>query len=145
MTDLSEQDTIHSLERFMSKVARDGDCWVWTAGDNGKGYGRFYSGKGMVIAHRWIYEQTRGKVPSGLELDHLCRNRICVRPEHLEAVTHSENMLRVDRTNITSCPSGHPYAERGGIHHGRRYCKECQRLSSARRRAANAINQEVSA
>jgi len=89
-----------SYERFMTKVAIHGDqpedCWEWTAGENGVGYGRFHVDGRLVYPHRFAYELYVGPIPEGLDLDHVCRNRRCVRPSHLEPVTRRENLLRGD-------------------------------------------------
>src|SRR3990167_5796765 len=68
-----------------------GPCWVWTARCDAAGYGRFNGGYSQ-LAHRNAYERLVGPIPKGLEPDHLCRNRSCVRVTHLELVTHAENM-----------------------------------------------------
>lgn len=73
-------------------------CWIWLHGKSGAGYGQLHvkhsRPRRMVYAHRVYYERHVGPVPDGLELDHLCRNPSCVNPEHLEPVTHAENIKR---------------------------------------------------
>lgn len=81
-------------ERFWSKVEKTDGCWLWTSTTNENGYGRFSIKRRFVSAHRLAYEMTVGPIPDGLTIDHLCRVRSCVRPEHLEAVTLQENCLR---------------------------------------------------
>jgi len=84
-------------ERFWAKVRKTDTCWIWTAANNGrKGYGVFYPAAGKIYAHRWAYVDTYGEIPSGLVVDHLCCNVRCVNPDHLEAVTNRENLMRAD-------------------------------------------------
>lgn len=86
-------------ERFWEKVDL-GLCWEWTAFRDVNGYGRFGVGSRtagtarVMQAHRWAWEHLVGPVPPGLELDHLCGNKGCVNPDHLEPVAHDENMRR---------------------------------------------------
>ena len=81
--------------RLWEKVDKSGDCWLWlgSLGHGGR-YGSIHRGDGMVPAHRVAYELTIGPIPAGMEIDHLCRTPRCVRPDHLEPVTHRENMRR---------------------------------------------------
>jgi len=89
-------DPITAEQRFFAKVTQDGDCWVWPHRDKA-GYGiSFYDGR-RWLPHRWAYTFLRGEIPEGLELDHMCRNRGCVNPWHLEPVTRSENARRTYR------------------------------------------------
>ncbi len=113
------------MERFWSKVAKTKDCWEWTAARAGGGYGRFYLDGHLVQAHRFAYEVERGPVPDGLVLDHLCRNTACVRPDHLEAVEHGENLRRGTKLkHLKVCKSGrHDMAGRN-LMPGRR-CRAC--------------------
>jgi hypothetical protein len=102
-------------QRFWRHVVRDPDteCWEWTAARKNGGYGSFAIGKGNVYAHRFAYEMLVGPIPEGLELDHLCRNRGCVNPDHLEPVTRQVNVLRglvpeqTRQRNLTNNPN--PY------------------------------------
>lgn len=81
-------------QRFWAKVDRTSGCWLWTASRDLNGYGQFWNGERVVPAHRWAYENFVEAVPVELVLDHLCRNRACVRPEHLDPVPQSANAAR---------------------------------------------------
>jgi hypothetical protein len=75
-------------------------CRIWQRGTNSAGYGRFGVKGKKVLAHRAFYEYVRGRIPEGLEVDHLCGNPLCVRIDHLEAVTHAENTRRGKRAKL---------------------------------------------
>jgi hypothetical protein len=82
-------------ERFWEQVDKTGEgCWLWLGCLHDFGYGMFSVRQRRVYAHRFAYELLVGPIPDGLEIDHLCRNPRCVNPEHLEPVTHAENILR---------------------------------------------------
>lgn len=135
--------------RFWSKVDASGPCWEWTAsvGKTG-GYGKYTiplrdgTGKSKhVYAHRHAYEILIGPVPSGMDLDHLCRVRKCVNPDHLEPVTRRENVRRGTgptgrNMSKTSCPSGHEYDSSNTYvsPQGYRACIECRRAYDKKRR-----------
>lgn len=84
---------VPAIERLhLRSVIDDNGCWVWQGSTNQGGYGHFRDGPVLVQTHRFAYEYYRGQIPEGLVLDHLCRNRRCCNPEHLNAVTTSGNI-----------------------------------------------------
>lgn len=130
-------------DRFWPKVRKSDGCWEWTSKRYPNGYGCFFiAGKRSVGAHRFSYELAKGPIPKGLVIDHLCRNKACVNPAHLEAVTNSTNILRGERqTRQSHCRRGHewtPENTRLGKD-GRRMCLACYRRHiaaiTAKRRA----------
>lgn len=128
---LSEQ------ERFWRYVEKTDSCWLWTGACNQGGYGQFHGKNHRGQASRFAYQFKVGEIPNGLDLDHLCRNRICVNPDHLEPVTRRTNLLRGIRRlqgvglrgrSVTVCPAGHVYDEPNTyVYHGRRSCRTCKR------------------
>ena len=112
------------MKRFWDKVDKTDGCWLWQSTTTTAGYPVLKIGRKQFYAHRLSYEWAVGPIPEGLEMDHLCRVRECVNPEHLEAVTHQVNMSR--RVHSPLCPQGHndwhpePW-------HGVRVCRTCKR------------------
>jgi len=105
-------------ERFWDKIDKTSGCWLWKAstwgGKEGYRYGQFKIGVKGHYAHRFAYELIKGKIPKGLDIDHLCRNRLCCNPAHLEAVTRQENLLRgegitAQNAQKTHCKRGHEF------------------------------------
>jgi hypothetical protein len=132
-------------ERFWAKVDAFGVCWEWQAAKDTKGYGVFNLRGVLVRAHRFAYETLMGPVPEGLELDHLCRNRICVFPGHLEPVTHRVNHARGDasiRRSITAaqqthCKRNHAFTRENTYRDkktGARTCRTCHKERERKRR-----------
>lgn len=117
--------------RFWSKVSGQDPlgCWLWAGEKNSDGYGQIRIAGKTLKAHRVAWELMRGPIPSGLQLDHLCRVRSCVNPEHLEPVTQLVNVRRGARTMDEACTKGHSRTvESTGFEKktGRRYCKICR-------------------
>jgi hypothetical protein len=116
-------------ERLSSKIAVDpSGCWLWTASLRG-GYGQVRFGPSTRAAHVVVFEQLVGAVPDGMELDHLCRIRHCVNPDHVEPVTHRENVLRGEgpaavNARKTHCDRGHDLAD-GYRYDTGRMCRQC--------------------
>jgi HNH endonuclease len=154
---LDREQTVE--ERFWSKVNKDGpvpehrpelgQCWVWTAGLV-EGYGAFSIDNHQHKAHILSYTWAKGEIPEDWERDHLCRNRACVRPDHLEAVTHWINVARgISPHGVnaakTHCPQGHEYTpENTRINNkGQRVCIMCAR--AACRRSYHKKRQEAQA
>ena len=112
----------------------DNGCWRWLGYVSKDGYGR----RGDWWAHRIFYELLVEPIPDGMEVDHLCRNRSCVNPSHMEVVTHAENMRRGARVRPrqTHCKRGHPLPPKG-------QCLPCQRIRRAAAKAKPLAGESV--
>jgi hypothetical protein len=112
-------------------------CIIWTGKTNARGYGRLMSDGRMVLTHRVAYELANGPIPTGLVIDHVCRNTLCCNPAHLEAVTQRENTLRGDgpsarQAQQTHCKRGHPLSGDNIRMRGyRRVCRACCSIRKA--------------
>lgn len=135
---------IAAIDRFRSYVSEEDGCLVFLGALNWGGYGKFWLEGKTIAAHKYAYEQAYGPIPDGLTIDHLCRTRHCVKPEHLEAVTIQVNLSRaVNRPEKrTHCPSGHEYTPENTYWvtgKGRTYrsCKECSHQKYEKRKLNN--------
>lgn len=132
------EDSPKAKSNPIGYVIQENGCWEWVGAHKQAGYGQW--GR-TDCAHRVMYEKVRGPIPKWLHLDHLCRNKGCVNPDHLEAVTQRENTLRgespaAQRARATHCKNGHPYDGTNTYNRpdrpiGRgRYCRACRRVET---------------
>jgi hypothetical protein len=138
------------LRLILSRTVETGaGCWEWQGARDRRGYGRAGYGPrhlGTGLVHRMVWASLRGQVDAGLELDHLCRNPSCCNPDHLEPVTHEENVRRGEAglnlleraATVMHCPRGHPYDHvntyRRRGRPGSRECRTCRNDASRQRR-----------
>lgn len=128
-----------ALDRIDAKTVHNSDgCHEWTGGVNSRGYGKIQIDRRTQLVHRLVYAHRVGSIPTDLTIDHLCRNKRCVNPAHLEVVTRAENTRR--GLTRTHCAKGHAfvgdnvlYDTRTGHRDG---CRECHRLRNRMRAAA---------
>jgi len=130
-------------QRFMNKIIKTGNCWEWIGAKQSGGYGSFGIYCEMKLAHRLSYEHWIGKIPEGLQIDHLCRVRHCVNPDHLEPVTNKENVIRGNagkhdnsfNKTKTHCKHGHEFTPENTYRRprGSRECRTCGRINGRNR------------
>lgn len=132
---------------FWARVRKSDGCWTWTGHIDACGYGRY----NLLLAHRISYEAVNGPIPPRLTIDHLCRNRRCVNPDHLECVSIGENVLRgigpaAMNARKTHCPLGHEYSPSNTwiSKEGYRACRTCNaKRGRVRRQRSLALSQEL--
>ena len=146
--------TMSADERYAAQIARDAltGCIEWTGCLSGGGYAQMKVGGRSTYVHRWAWERANGPIPEGLFLDHLCRNRLCSNPDHLEPVTFRENVLRgVGETAMNArkgaCPVGHAYSDENTYVNtkGSRVCLECKRVGGRAYRARKKLRRQGAA
>ena len=109
-------------EYIYDRIEVAGDCWLWTGPPDRYGYGTLTRNNRNIKVHRWVYENLVGDIGADLTIDHLCRVRLCVNPDHLEPVTNAENLRRGKVRHV--CKNGH---RRFPWNLNDRNCKECRR------------------
>lgn len=126
-------------ERIWDKIVRipESGCWVWVGSISGRGYGEVWWKGSKAFIHVLMHKLFVGDVPTGFEVDHLCKVRCCCNPNHLEAVTHAENVKRSSawhhvvkkHKEATHCQRGHPWTKENTYiePNGKRRCLECKR------------------
>ena len=129
------------VKRFWDKVEIDNphSCWEWRACLTIEGYGWFTNQGTQVLAHRFAYELVRGTIPDGLTIDHLCRNKHCANPFHLEIVSRQENIRRWNDQRVvkTHCSKDHELTEENTYINkktNQRRCKRCEAINRSRYR-----------
>ena len=143
MLDTAQKETLAAYVDDRVSIEPNSGCWLWLLSDGSHGYPQgsvpTVTGQRVTLAHRLSYLAAHGAIPAGYEVDHLCRNRCCVNPAHLEATTKHANRARqmginadADHVAADGCPKGHgPYR----IVSGRKVCPECRSIHNKRYKA----------
>lgn len=138
-----------SIESWIPRTysVSDSGCWEWKGTKNSGGYAKTKIKGKTLLGHRMMYEFTHGSIPQHLTLDHLCRNRSCVNPQHLEPVTMKENLLRGNgacaiNKRKTKCKRGHPFGKQTkfNLNKGNRMCHTCAKLRKPRRKFLSCVD-----
>lgn len=140
---LISDDREKIIRRFMSYVSHTPfGCWEWRGARNAKGYGAFKFNRTTLPAHRAAHILWKSRVPNGLQVDHVCNNRSCVNPEHLQLVTQYQNKIlgKIRRARATHCANGHELSEENLVlwmlkASGFRGCLTCRRKSDRERQS----------
>lgn len=134
--------TSDRIQEHVYQGVSDDDCWEWTGRKQTAGYGQTFVGGRGVVVHRLAYEHLVGPIPDGLVLDHLCRNRTCVNPAHLEPVSNKDNILRgvgpsAINARKTHCRRGHEFTPENTYRRPsapqKRHCRICILLAEEKR------------
>lgn len=136
---MKRDNTVDKIFHFFSRIRfTSNGCWEWTGSRNREGYGQYSDhhrlGKKLINSHRWAYIVLNGEPPTGTNLDHLCRNRACANPSHLEPVSVATNILRgvgpcAENKRKTHCNRGHSLTGKNLVidKHCSRICRQCGR------------------
>lgn len=126
------QTAIEYLES--RSICRPDGCIVWIAGKTNKGYGLGNKDGIKTTAHRLSYLINVGEVPNGMEIDHLCKNTLCINPKHLEAVTRKVNIGRGSKAQQTHCVNGHKFTSSNTYFKKSNGCRVCRQCAAIRAR-----------